>query len=68
MSNSREFRRITNKHVQMLMVICQRQATRIMNNIRIFFKKPVGAPIYLPEFCAYTKLDIDKVCKFLNWD
>jgi hypothetical protein len=68
MSNSRDFRRITNKHVQTLMGIEQRQATRILTSVRSSFKKEAGSPVYLPEFCTYTKLDIDKVCAFFNWD
>jgi hypothetical protein len=68
MASSRDFRIIENRHVQSLMKISPRSATRYLRETRDHFKKPDGSPVYLPEFCAYMKLDIDKVCAFFGWD
>lgn len=68
MGGSRDFRIMENKHVQSLMKISGRRASYYLQKTREHFNKPDGSPVYLPEFCAYMKLDIDKVCAFFGWD
>lgn len=68
MPSSRDFRIIENKHVQSLMNISSRRAGYYLQKTRDDFNKPDGSPVYLPEFCAYMKLDINKVCAFFSWD
>lgn len=68
MASSREFRKIDSKHVQSLMKVSPRQATRILEQVRNRFDKPAGDPVFLPELCTFAKFDIDKVCAYFNWD
>jgi hypothetical protein len=68
MASSNDFRIIENRHVQSLMKVSPRTATRFLQETRDRFGKSAGFPVYLPEFCTYMKLDIVKVCAFFGWD
>ena len=68
MHRSREFRKISNQNVRDLMNISASSATRLLNLIRTHFGKVAGTPVFLLEFCEYTKFNVDKVCAFFNWD
>jgi hypothetical protein len=68
MHKSRQFRRISNKNVRELTGLSASAVTRLLNQVRAMFNKISRAPVFLTEFCAFTKFDIDEVCAFFNWD
>lgn len=67
MNPSNNFRKITNSHVQLLLGVNKKRATRLLNKIRTKYGKTPTDDVRLPEFCEHERIDMDKVCAFFEW-